>query len=49
MLEVLRTDFARLPRLLGRELQPPPPPPRPVYEPAPVPAAEPETVQLGLF
>jgi len=42
MLEVLRTDFARLPELLGREVAPP----APVYV-APV-AAEP-AVQLGLF
>ena len=49
MLEVLRTDFARLPQLLGRELQPPPAPARTVYEPVPVPVAEAETVQLGLF
>ncbi|MDX6407801.1 MAG: uracil-DNA glycosylase [Gaiellaceae bacterium] len=42
MLEVLKTDFARLPELMGREA----PPPKPVYV-APV-AAEP-AVQLGLF
>src|ERR671910_891210 len=42
MLEVLQSDFARLPELLGREVAPP----EPVYV-APV-AAEP-AVQLGLF
>jgi uracil-DNA glycosylase len=42
MLDVLRSDFARLPELLGREVVPP----EPVYL-APV-AAEP-AVQLGLF
>jgi uracil-DNA glycosylase len=42
MLEVLRSDFARLPELMGREVAPP----EPVYV-APV-AAEP-AVQLGLF
>jgi uracil-DNA glycosylase family 4 len=42
MLDVLRSDFARLPELMGREVAPPPP----VYV-APV-AAEP-AVQLGLF
>ena len=42
MLEVLQSDFARLPELLGRELVPP----EPIYV-APV-AAEP-AVQLGLF
>jgi uracil-DNA glycosylase len=42
MLDVLRSDFARLPELLGREIMPPPP----VYV-APV-AREP-AVQLGLF
>jgi DNA polymerase len=42
MLEVLQTDFARLPELLGREVRPP----EPVYV-APM-AAEP-AVQLGLF
>jgi DNA polymerase len=45
MLEVLRTDFARLPDLLGRETAPP-------AEPEPVlafAAAAPEPVQLGLF
>jgi DNA polymerase len=45
MLEVLEQDFARLPALLaGGE----PEPPRGT-EPAPLVAAEPETVQLGLF
>jgi DNA polymerase len=45
MLEVLQTDFARLPDLLGRETAPP-------AEPEPVlafAAAAPEPVQLGLF
>jgi uracil-DNA glycosylase family 4 len=42
MLEVLQSDFARLPELLGRDVAPP----EPVYV-APV-AAEP-AVQLGLF
>jgi uracil-DNA glycosylase len=42
MLEVLQSDFARLPELLGREVAPP----EPVFV-APV-AAEP-AVQLGLF
>ena len=42
MLEVLQSDFARLPELLGREVVPP----EPVFA-APV-APEP-TVQLGLF
>jgi DNA polymerase len=42
MLEVLKTDFARLPELMGREIDPP----QPVYV-APV-VAEP-AVQLGLF
>src|SRR5919206_150200 len=46
MLEVLRSDFARIPQLMGRVLAPPP---RPV-EAAPLPlvTAEP-AVQLGLF
>jgi DNA polymerase len=42
MLEVLRSDFARIPELLGREVAPPEP------APAPFVAAEP-AVQLGLF
>jgi uracil-DNA glycosylase family 4 len=42
MLEVLQSDFARLPELLGREVAPP----EPVYVPPAV--AEP-AVQLGLF
>jgi len=42
MLEVLRSDFARLPELLGREVAPP----EPIFVPAA--AAEP-AVQLGLF
>ena len=41
MLDVLRSDFRRLPELLGRELEPPAPPLAPVV-------AEP-AVQLGLF
>jgi len=40
MLEVLQTDFRRIPELLDRELEPPPP-----LEPV---TAEP-AVQLGLF
>jgi DNA polymerase len=43
MLEVLQSDFARLPELLGREVAPP----EPVFVTAPV-TAEP-AVQLGLF
>ena len=47
MLEVLETDFSRLPDLLGRRIPPPAPPTLvPRFEPL-VPAAEP--VQLGLF
>jgi DNA polymerase len=42
MLEVLRSDFARLPELMGRDAAPP----EPVYVPPAV--AEP-AVQLGLF
>jgi DNA polymerase len=42
MLEVLKSDFARLPELLGREVAPP----EPIYVPPTV--AEP-AVQLGLF
>jgi hypothetical protein len=42
MLEVLQSDFARLPELLGREVAPP----QPVFV-APV-TTEP-AVQLGLF
>ena len=45
MLEVLKSDFARIPELLGRTLEPEPAPaPEPVFERAPEPA-----VQLGLF
>ena len=44
MLQVLESDFARLPELLGREVAPPAPLLAPVA-PAPAPAA----VQLGLF
>jgi uracil-DNA glycosylase len=43
MLEVLKSDFARIPELLGREVEPPP---EPVF--LTVPAAQP-AVQLGLF
>ena len=43
MLEVLKSDFARLPELLGREIEPPP---EPVWATAVT--AEP-AVQLGLF
>jgi uracil-DNA glycosylase len=43
MLEVLESDFGRLPELLGRTLEPEPVP-QPVFERAPEPA-----VQLGLF
>jgi len=46
MLDVLETDFRRLPDLLGRAVTPPPPPPEAVLA-APMPPAEP--VQLGLF
>src|SRR5437867_4450382 len=42
MLEVLKSDFARLPELLGREVAPP----EPVYVP---PAPAEPAVQLGLF
>jgi uracil-DNA glycosylase len=42
MLEVLRSDFARIPELIGRDVAPPEP------VPAPLVAAEP-AVQLGLF
>jgi uracil-DNA glycosylase family 4 len=45
MLEVLETDFRRLPGLLGSAIAPP----APVVELVPPPAAEPEAVQLGLF
>jgi uracil-DNA glycosylase family 4 len=47
MLEVLQTDFARLPELLGRRLAPAAPPPVPVRPAEPFVAPEP--VQLGLF
>jgi DNA polymerase len=42
MLEVLRSDFARIPELIGREVAPPP-------EPEPVFATAEPAVQLGLF
>jgi uracil-DNA glycosylase len=43
MLEVLKTDFARLPQLLGREVAPP------RQEPFVAPVAAEPAVQLGLF
>jgi len=43
MLDVLKSDFARLPELMGREVAPPP---QPVFLTAVT--AEP-AVQLGLF
>jgi uracil-DNA glycosylase family 4 len=57
MLEILRTDFARLPELLGRAdalhvpaAPPAPAPPLPVAPvAAPVPVPVPAAVQLGLF
>ena len=45
MLQVLQEDFARIPELLGRTVEPPPPP-APLYAPEP-PVEHP--VQLGLF
>ena len=45
MLAVLQEDFARIPELLGRAVEPPPPP-QPLYVPEPV--VE-QPVQLGLF
>jgi DNA polymerase len=47
MLDVLQTDFGRLPDLLGRRLAPAVPPPVPVRPAEPYVAPEP--VQLGLF
>jgi DNA polymerase len=47
MLEVLETDFRRLPDLLGRVVVPPPPPPVAVRPLEPRVPAEP--LQLGLF
>jgi DNA polymerase len=46
MLDVLETDFSRLPELLGRTPAPPEP-----FEPVlvPPPSPEPEPIQLGLF
>jgi uracil-DNA glycosylase len=44
MLDVLRSDFARLPELLGREVAPPP---APAFEPVLV--RDEPAVQLGLF
>jgi hypothetical protein len=46
MLQVLQSDFARLPGLLGRPLGPPPPAPEPAAALV-APAAPAE--QLGLF
>jgi DNA polymerase len=43
MLEVLKSDFARIPELLGREVEPPP---EPVFL---TPATAQPAVQLGLF
>jgi DNA polymerase len=43
MLEVLQSDFRRIPELLGREIAPPAPPP------VLAPAAPEHAVQLGLF
>jgi len=45
MLEVLKSDFERLPDLLGRETAAP----APQVDQAPEPAIEPDAVQLGLF
>jgi len=45
MLRVLEEDFARIPELLDRTVEPP----AGSDEPVPVLAAEPEAVQLGLF
>jgi hypothetical protein len=44
MLEVLEEDFARIPTLLERVVEPPP-----AVEPDPAPEPEPDAVQLGLF
>src|SRR5215208_4457066 len=49
MLEVLETDFGRLPELLGRSVAPPAPPPVPVPRLAEPALAAAEPVQLGLF
>jgi uracil-DNA glycosylase len=43
-LDVLQADFARLPDLLGRSVEPPAPPERPA-----APALEAQPIQLGLF
>jgi hypothetical protein len=43
MLEVLKSDFARIPELIGREVAPPP---QPVLL---TPATAQPAVQLGLF
>ena len=49
MLDVLETDFRRLPELLGRTVAPAAPP-APLAPPEPAaPVAAPEPVQLGLF
>jgi hypothetical protein len=45
MLQVLQDDFARIPQLLGRAVEPPPA--REPEPPAPGPGEHP--VQLGLF
>jgi DNA polymerase len=52
MLEVLETDFRRIPELLGRAAAPLPPPVEPTAAPAPLAAHEPAAPagqQLGLF
>jgi uracil-DNA glycosylase len=49
MLDVLRSDFARLPDLLGRKVAPPPPPPAPEPQPPLALVREEPAVQLGLF
>ena len=47
MLDVLRTDFARIPQLLGRTVPAALAEPVPVFAPAPPP--QPQQAQLGLF
>src|ERR687886_289523 len=49
MLEVLQSDFARIPELMGRVLAPPPVALPPVPAPPPLVAAGEPAVQLGLF